>query len=472
MSTAPFALLSLVVAGSLCAAPARSPSALVAEHCASCHHATLVGNPGPNLLDGLWTHGWQDADIIRNIQQGFPASGMPAFAGVLTDEEIRSVVAFIRTQSRDYAAGRITHPRAEPSVLIKSERQTFRLETYIEGLETAWGIAFLPDDTMLVTEREGRLRMIRRGTLDPQPIAGTPSVFRRGDAGLLDVAVHPDYARNGWIYLAYCEPDGRPDTAMTVVVRGRVRDGRWVDAQEIFRAPPENYFAGIVHYGCRFLFDADRHLFFTIGDRGRPEAAQDLASPLGKIHRVNADGSIPADNPFVGRPGALPSIYSYGHRHPQGLEFHPVTGRLWATEHGPTGGDELNRVEPGHNYGWPMASDGTERGREFARALPGMDSPVVSWTPTIAPAAITFCTSARYPAWRDHLFVACLGGEQLRRIETEGDRVVQQEVLFKHLGRVRDVAVGPDGLIYLAMNNPGRIARLVPVVGENHAGPR
>ena len=284
--------------------------------------------------------------------------------------------------------------------------------------------------------------------------------------------VHPDFARNGWIYLAYCEPNGRPDTAMTVVVRGRIRDGRWVDAQEIFRAAAQDYFESIVHYGCRFLFDTERHLFFTIGDRGRPEAAQDLASPLGKIHRVNDDGSIPTDNPFVGRKGVWPSIYSYGHRHPQGLEFHPVTGKLWATEHGPTGGDELNRVEPAHNYGWPLASDGTERGREFARSLPGMDSPVVSWTPTIAPAAITFCSSERYPAWRNHLFVACLGGEQLRRIETEGDRVVHQEVLFKHLGRVRDVAVGPDGLLYLVMNNPGRIARLVPVAGADGGGAR
>jgi glucose/arabinose dehydrogenase len=459
-------LAFLVAAWSVGAAPARLPQAIVAEHCATCHHATLVGNPGPNLLDALWTHGWQDADIIRNINQGFPASGMPAFAGVLTDEEIRGVVAYIRAQSREYAAGRITHPRAEPSVLVKSERQTFRLETYVEGLETAWGLAFLPDGRLLVTEREGRLRVIRDGRLEPQPVAGTPAVFHRGDAGLLDVIAHPDFARNGWIYLAYCEPNGQPETGMTVIVRGRVRDGRWVDAQEIFRAPAEHYFPGITHFGCRFLFDGAGHLFFTLGDRGRPEAAQDRSSPLGKIHRVNDDGSIPADNPFVGQKGACRSVYSYGHRHPQGLEFHPVTGRLWATEHGPTGGDELNRVEPGHNYGWPLASDGTERGRVFARALPGMDSPVVSWTPTIAPAAITFCTSARYPAWRNHLFVACLGGEQLRRIETDGDRVVHQEVLFKHLGRVRDVTVGPDGLIYLAMNNPGRVARLVPVAGD------
>jgi cytochrome c553 len=202
MLTSRFVVFLLTTLGSVSAVRARSPQVIVAEYCATCHQATLIGNPAPNLIDALWTHGWEDADIMRNIKQGFPASGMPAFAEVLTDEEIRGVVAFIRTQQKEYAAGRITHPRAEPSVLIKSERLSFRLETFVEGLETAWGMTFLPNGEILVTEREGRLRVIREGKLVPQPIIGTPAVFRRGDAGLLDVIVHPDFARNGWIYLA------------------------------------------------------------------------------------------------------------------------------------------------------------------------------------------------------------------------------------------------------------------------------
>jgi len=250
---------------------------------------------------------------------------------------------------------------------------------------------------------------------------------------------------------------------MTVVVRGRIRDGQWVDQETIFRAPPNCYYHGYIHYGCRFLFDHEVHLFFTIGDRGQFEIAQDLSNPCGKIHRVFDDGRIPPDNPFVGRPGALGSIWTYGHRHPQGLAYHPVTGRLWESEHGPIGGDEINRIEPGKNYGWPVISEGTERGRTFTKAHPGMERPIVSWTPAIAPSGIGFYNGDRFPQWKNDLFVAALGGQQLRRLRTQGDQVVHQEVLFRDMGRVRQVMTGPDGLIYVAFNSPGRIGRLTPV---------
>lgn len=472
LSSCFYTLAALGVASSpLVLAVARSPEQIVAELCVSCHNQNLVGSPAPNLVDNLWTHGGSDEAILRNIRQGFPASGMQPFEELLSAEEQRSLVRYIRTLAKEYAAGRITHPAPPASVEVASERHTFRVETYVDGLGTPWGIEFLPGGDILVTEREGRLRVIRHGRLEPAPIAGTPVPLVKQDGGLLDVIAHPDYARNGWLYLAYGESGPVPDTSMTVVVRGRIRDGRWVDQEDIFRAPPERYYPGWIHYGCRFLFDDRGHLFFTIGDRGKPEDSQDLASPSGKIHRVYADGRVPADNPFVGQAGVWPSIWSLGNRHPQGLKFHPETGKLWATEHGPSGGDELNRIDRGANYGWPINSSGTDRRLQFEPPRAGLVPPVAHWSPSVAPAAIEFYTGDRFPRWKHHLFVACLGGEQLKRIELAGDTVRHQEIVFRGMGRVRDVVTGPDGLIYLALNTPGRIARIVPSDGPAPAAP-
>ena len=468
--------LAWFVLGMLPAHPAEPtsprPAARIAEEfCASCHNRNLVGSPAPNLVDNLWTHGGDNASILRSIRQGFPASGMPGFEGTLTETEMLSVVSHLRRLAADYAAGRITHPAQPASVVLSTEMATVRLETVVDNLGTPWGIAFLPDGRMLISEREGRLRVVAGGRLLPEPIRGIPEPLVRQDGGLLDVIAHPDFARNGWLYLSYVEAGKAAGTSMTVVVRGRIRDGAWVDQQELFRAPPANYYPGSIHFGCRFLFDGQGHLFFTVGDRGRPEDAQDLVSPCGKIHRINDDGSIPADNPFVGRTGAWPSIWTLGNRHPQGLMFHPVTGKLWSTEHGPTGGDELNRIERGLNYGWPLISSGTDRKLQFGQPRPGLEQPIRHWSPSVAPAAIEFYTGHRMPAWENHLFIACLGGEQLKRLETDGDRVVHEEVVFKGLGRVRDVTTGPDGLLYLAMNTPGRIARLVPDAAPSTPSP-
>jgi glucose/arabinose dehydrogenase/galactose mutarotase-like enzyme len=454
--------------------PPRPPEKIVAELCANCHGQNLTGIPAPNLLDWFWIHGGHDAEIIRSITTGWPEGGMPAFGGLLTDAEIASIVPYLRARARDFSEGRISLPTPPAELVIRSEKQTFRLETFVTGLNAPWGIQFLPGpgNKILVTERPGRLRIINDGKLDPTPIAGLPEIFVRQDGGLLDVIAHPDYAKNGWLYLAYTETGKAPATSMTVVIRGRIRDGRWVDQETLFRAEQKDYTArDYSHYGCRFLFDPTGHLFFTIGDRGRPEDAQSLSSPLGKIHRVMDDGRIPPDNPFVNTPGALGSIWSYGHRHPQGLYYHPVTGRLWETEHGPTGGDEVNVITPGHNYGWPVVSAGTDAVRKFEAAHAGMDNPLATWTPSIAPSGIEFCTSDKFPRWKNSLLIAALGGQQLRRLETDGDRVTHQEVLFRELGRVRDVVTGPDGLLYLAFDGPYRLARLVPVPDDTPATP-
>jgi len=248
-----------------------------------------------------------------------------------------------------------------------------------------------------------------------------------------------------------------------------VKHGAWVDQEFVFRPDPGLYGPANDHYGVRLLFDHAGRLFYSIGERGRPDDAQSLLTPNGKIHRVRDDGSALPDNPFAGRPGAVASIWSYGHRNPQGLAFHPETGELWASEHGPRGGDELNRVLPGRNYGWPLATfginyDGTpitdRTGGE------GLEPPVTEWTPSIAPCGIAFYTGDRFPGWKNDLFVGGLVGKQLRRVVLDGSRAVHQEVLFRGLGRVRSVVDGPDGYLYVALNQPGRIVRIIPSAGQ------
>jgi glucose/arabinose dehydrogenase len=449
-------------------------------------------------LDDVWHFGGDDASIRESITNGRPGTEMPPFKTLLKPDEITGLIAYIRAQAlvAQKSASRAESPAGK---ILRTEKATVKLEIVAEGLSTPWGMAFLPDGRMLVTERPGALRVIEniaspgpKGAVLSKPIEGIPAVWTQQDGGLFDVAVHPDYTRNGWIYLSYAEP-GPNNTSMTTIVRGRIKDGRWADQQTLFHAPPDRFYPTNIHYGSRFLFDAQGHLFYSIGDRGHDPEAQDLSLPNGKIHRVNDDGSIPRDNPFVGRKGVDESIWSYGHRNPQGLAFHPVTGKLWSAEHGPIGGDELNRIEPGRNYGWPIVTSGTmypsaanpRPGSKPAGSAPagdepappppsareGMESPIVQWTPTIAPSGIAFYTGTRFPAWRNDLFVTALAGEALRRLETDGDKVVHEEVIFKGFGRVRDVIVGPDGLLYVALNipgvrlsdtTPGMIIRLVP----------
>lgn len=443
---------------------ARPAAQIVSEVCTQCHGYRLTGIPAPNLLDYFWNHGGSDEQIKHSIRSGWPESGMPAFRGILSEEEIDGLLKHIRLLAAEFRRGGIRIPEPPAVMAFRTEKQAFRLETVVREVETPWGMAFLPDGSLLVTERPGRLRVVREGKLDPNPVAGLPDIFVKQDGGLLDVAAHPDYARNGWIYLAYTERGDAADTSMTVVVRGRIRDHRWCDQQTLFRAGAQHYIPkDTSHYGCRFLFDPKGRLFFTIGDRGRPDDAQDLSSPLGKIHRITEDGGIPEDNPFAGKPGALPSIWSFGHRHPQGLCYHPVTGTLWETEHGPTGGDELNVLRAASNYGWPLVSSGTHAERSFEATRPGMMDPAAFWTPSMAPSGIHFYAGNLFPGWNHSLFVCCLAGQQLRRIETNGDRVTHQETLFRELGRVRQIVAGPDGFLYVAFNGPDRIARIVPI---------
>jgi glucose/arabinose dehydrogenase len=512
MSTTSLTLGTIVVfvsvAGAQVPAPVTPPgragrgnptAQLFGEVCAACHGATAAAGPrAPSLLADKWLHGGDDEAIARNIRDGFAAAGMPPFKDALTDQQIWQLVAYLRTQTASLKEKPQYVPDPDGQI-IKSEKQTFRMEIVARNLETPWGLAFLPDGRLLITERPGRLRIAQNGKLLPDPVKGTPKVWEKQDGGLLDVAVHPQYARNGWIYLSYSEtlpgyvapapspapsttdttappPAGRggpPDPpSMTVIVRGKIsKDNEWVEQQVVFRAPAAIYNSSNAHYGSRFIFDQDNHLFFSLGDKQQMADAQDLSKPTGKIHRVNDDGTVPADNPFVKRSGALPPIWSYGHRNPQGLAWDPVSGKLWESEHGPNGGDEINIIEPGHNYGWGVATMGVQAGIT-KRSQPGMDDPIVYYTPTLAPSGMAFYGGTVYPGWKNNLLVGALGGQQLRRLETSNGKVTHQETVFNQFGRVREVGVGPDGFLYvmlqlpgqvLSQSTPGMVARLVPI---------
>ncbi len=377
--------------------------------------------------------------------------------------KISSIVSVAAISSLLLASG----ARADEEV--RSEKAAFRVETVAEGLENPWAMVKLPDGRFLVTERPGRLRVIENGRLLAEPVEGVPEVWARGQGGLLDIQLHPDYAENGWIYLAFSKP--LPKGALTSVVRGRLKENRLVDVETVFDPPAEDANEKGQHFGTRVVFDDAGHLFFSIGDRGGPATpespAQQLGNVRGKVHRLNDDGSIPDDNPFVETAGAKPSIWSYGNRNPQGLAIQPGTGRLWESEHGPRGGDELNLIEPGKNYGWPVVTFGINyNGKVISEqtSAPGMTPPVVHWTPSPAVCGMAFYSGKSFPGWEGNLFVTALALKQLIRLELADDKqVAHQEILLKDSGRIRDVRCFDDGFLYVIYDAPGKIVRLVPV---------
>jgi aldose sugar dehydrogenase len=357
--------------------------------------------------------------------------------------------------------------------VLRSAEHDYRVVTVAEGLVQPWSIAFLPGGDILVTERPGRLRIIRQGTLLPQPVEGVPEPLFDRQAGLLEVAPHPNFATNRLLYISYSKPlaDGKQGT--TAVIRGRLENDRLTDVQQLF----ESVSRGQGHYGGKLAFDKNGFLFISLGDRQVPpegnletHPAQDLSNHHGKIVRIHDDGRVPSDNPFVNRAGAKPEIWSYGHRNVQGLAIHPETGDVWANEHGPQGGDELNRIEPGKNYGWPVIGFGVNY-RTGAAIHPGthrdgMEQPVHLWVPSIGISGMMIYTGDRFPRWKGSLFVGGMVGEQLGRLTLQGQRVVNEETLAQRMGRVRDVRQSPDGYIYLVTEDregkPTPIYRLEP----------
>jgi glucose/arabinose dehydrogenase len=348
---------------------------------------------------------------------------------------------------------------------VRSQAHSFKVVTLTEGLEHPWGLAFLPDGRMLVTERPGRLRVVAAdGKLDPRPVEGLPAIAETGQGGLLDVALHPQFRDNRWVYLSYA---ARGDRGVgTEVLRGKLSGHRLEDTQVLFRMQPKS--GGGRHFGSRLVFDRAGYLFITLGDRGDQDRAQRLNDHAGSVIRLHDDGRVPADNPFAGRAGALPQKYTLGNRNMQGAALHPETGVLWTHEHGPQGGDEVNVIRPGRNYGWPVITYGvnygvgTKIGEGTHKA--GMDQPLHKWVPSIAPSGMTFYTGDKFPRWRGDLFVGSLKFQLLVRLKLDGETVVQEErVLEGELGRIRDVRVGPDGYIYLLTDSSdGALVRLEP----------
>ena len=346
--------------------------------------------------------------------------------------------------------------------IVKTEKVSFQVETYADGFEIPWGMAFLPDNRMMVTDRIGDLWIVEKDGKDKVKVSGEiPNVRSKGQGGMLDVAVHPDFNTNSYIYLSFS--DYSENKSHTSLIRAKLVNNSLVNSQIIFR-PEEKFFnKRSLHFGSRIIFDDKGFIFFCIGDRGDRDLAQNLDMPNGKMYRIRDDGTIPIDNPFYYTKGAIKSIWSYGHRNPQGLAIHPLTRQLWEAEHGPRGGDEVNIILKGHNYGWPVITYGKNYSGTIISKLThheGMDQPVFHWTPSIAVCGIAFYDGSQFPEWKNNLLATSLKYERLHRVELDGMNMVKDEIIFEAESRVRDVEVGPDGIIYVALEDPGRIVKL------------
>lgn len=450
--------------------PARNATVLYAQFCAGCHGADLQGGRAASLLGAKWMNASDDARLLGTIRNGVPRSGMPAFSKTFTEPEIRALAIFIRESAHRRADPAVGEAGGLPKGIQRTALHAYRVETVLSNLDVPWTLVFLPDGHLLVTQRKGTLveAIQHNGRWTARPIQGLPRVWVRDEGGLLDITPHPDHAANGWLYLTLADP-GPEDSGNTKLVRGRIRDGRWVDQETIFQAPVATYTGLGINFGSAVVFH-NGYLFFSFGERGNVGQAQDLSLPNGKIHRLFPDGRVPPDNPFVHTRGALPSIWSYGHRNPQGLTIDPRSGALWESEHGPRGGDELNHIVRGRNYGWPAITHGMNYDGTPISALTqkkGMEQPVRHWTPSIAVSPIHFYTGNAFPAWKNQLFLGALAQQELHRLEVEGGRVIGQELILKGRGRVRGVTTGPDGYLYVALEIPGPdtpdlVVRLVP----------
>ena len=353
----------------------------------------------------------------------------------------------------------------EGTPVFKSEKHAFRVATLVTGLENPWSIAFLPDGRMLVTERAGRLRLVSHDfKLNPKPIDGLPEVVPQGQGGLFDVVLHPQYAQNGWIYWAYNAPG--PGGWGTALARGKLQDHRMTEVQVLFSMQPKTR-SGL-HFGGRIVFDQAGLLYLTLGDRGDKDRAQKLGDHAGSVIRLHDDGRVPANNPFVNRAGALAEKWTLGNRNMQGAALHPQTGELWTHEHGPQGGDEVNVMRSGINYGWPVITYGVNYGLGTkigeGQVKAGLEQPLHVWVPSIAPSGMAFVSGSQFPQWQGNLLVGALNGQTLVRLTLEGEKVLGEERLLQGRSRLRDVRMGPDGFVYLLTDEAkGALLRLEPV---------
>ncbi|MBX2822444.1 MAG: PQQ-dependent sugar dehydrogenase [Rhodothermaceae bacterium] len=460
------ALSTLIVFwGILFSTPSLSQDAaqLYTNYCAGCHGARMEGNSASALIKTEWAYGRTNDLLVRNISYGIAGTEMGAWKNVLTEEDIQALADLIvQAQNTPFSAIR------ELPGQIQTNHYVLDVEVLAEeDIETPWSIGFINSELALVTERRGTIRVLKEGSLNPEPVMDTPIPFKTRFGGFLGIAVDPAYEENGWIYLALCEStiDQRDPSApaMTKVIRGRIQDNTWVDEQTLFQAPDSLQVAGGNRWGGRLLFDGEGYLYFSIGDLAEADASQDPHRVPGKTFRIHADGSIPADNPYVHEPGALGAIFTLGNRNTQGFALHPETGEVWSTDHGPMGGDELNILKKGANYGWPIVTYGIDYSGKTVSELThaeGMTQPVTYWTPSIAVSSAAFIRGTQFPGWENNLLIGALAYEEVRRLVVEGEQITKQETILKGFGRVRDVKTSPDESICVLLNNPDKIVRL------------
>ena len=337
----------------------------------------------------------------------------------------------------------------------------YRIETVVPELVNPWGMTWLPDGSMLITEKGGELIHFKNG--QKTMVQNTPDIYVRGQGGFLDVALHPDYESNGWIYFTHASSEGGGDGGNTKLIRAKLEGNQLTNMESLYKAMPNSKRGQ--HFGSRIAFDAQGYVYFSVGDRGNRDVnPQDITRDNGKVYRLHDDGRIPEDNPFVGVAGAKGAIWSYGHRNPQGMDVHPVTGDIWTHEHGPKGGDEVNIIKKGANYGWPVISYGVNySGTSFTDITEkeGMEQPIHHWTPSIAPCGMAFVTGDKFPDWENDLLVGSLKFNYVELLKLDGNRVVSREKIAEGIGRVRNVRIGPNGYIYIALEGQG-IVRLLP----------
>jgi aldose sugar dehydrogenase len=429
------------------------------NYCGGCH-----GEKMDAFVDRKWKHGNNREDLFKAIKYGYENEGMPGYDTTFTDEETYELSDYILTGIENLKRYDF---KSEPikENFFPSEDIDIRLDTVVKGIGVAWGMTFLPNGDLLFTEKSGKLYRVNEKK-EMQLIKGVPEVLFAQQAGLMDVALHPKFKKNNIVYISYSaikKTEGKP-LSTTAIMQAVLKGNELTEQKIIFEALP--YLSPTIHYGCRLEFDSKGYLYFTVGDRSNyKEHPQSLTNPFGKVHRINADGSIPADNPFVNTPGAIPSIYTFGNRNPQGLAMQPTTGIMWEDEHGPRGGDEVNIVRKGKNYGWPLISYGIDYNGTIITnktAMEGMEQPEIYWIPSIGPGGMTFVKGNRYKAWKGDLMATSMRYGYLNRCKMEGTKIIGEEMLIKNMGRMRDVDQSPDGYLYISVEK-GYIFKLVPV---------
>lgn len=432
--------------------------AIYDRYCSSCH-----GEKVEAFVDREWKHGNTKEAIIASIRDGYMDAGMPIWRSTIQPDDIEELAELIVSSLS--TVNQYDFAKVGKTDTYKSKGTTVKLETVIEGLESPWGLVSMPDGNLLVTDRKGDLWKVSPDKSKIK-ISGIPKVLAVGQGGLLEVKLHPNYEENGWIYLTYSKSKNENGRVMstTALVRGKLQGNTLAQQEEIFEALP--YFPTRHHYGGRMVFDNDGYLFLSVGERGMQDLnPQTLENHCGKIHRIYDDGRIPEDNPFYNTPNAIKSIWSYGHRNPQGLVLNPLNGEIWEHEHGPRGGDEVNVIQKGQNYGWPVISYGINYNATTFTDITekeGMMQPEIYWIPSIAPCGMAFVSSDKYPAWQGDILVGSLRFDYLNRCMVKDNKIVDQEKLLINVGRLRNVVEAADGFIYVGIEEPGIVYRLVP----------